>query len=143
MKNKKLLFILIGIFALSYVAASIFFALQGISAAQKKSEYFDVYELQAEEYIKSSAEIKSKYGEDVHIIFDETVSYLKSGDRGGFFDLFMQVFNPKIFDSLEEFNEEIDMIKFTVKINGDKYEITFEKNSQGQLCASNLMAVDN
>ena len=143
MKNKKLLFILLGIFAVSYVVASIFFALQGFSAAQKRHEYFDVYELQAEEYIKSSPEIKSKYGEDIHVVFDNSVTYSTSGERGGFSNLFMQVFNPQVPDTIEEFIEEIDMIKFNAKINGDKYEITFEKNSQGQLCASNLMAGDN
>ena len=137
MKNKKLLFILLGIFAVCFIGASIFFAMQGISANNKMQEYFDVYREKAEEYIKSDEEILSKYGNNVSVEFDSSVQYRESGERG-FFDKYIEVFAPRVPDSLEKFTEGIETITFDVKINDDQYEITFEKNSIGELVVSNL-----
>jgi len=64
MKNKSLLFILLGVFVVCFIGGSIFFALQGVSAANKKQEYFDTYRANAEKYIKSDSEMLSKYGSD-------------------------------------------------------------------------------
>ena len=137
MKNKKILFILLGIFAVCFILASIFFALQGISSANKKQEYFDVYRSIAEEHIKSDSEIINRYGDCVSVEFDSSVTYIKSGKRG-FFDRYIELLAPRIPDTLEEFSDGIDMIKFEVKINGNEYEITFEKNSVGELIVSSL-----
>ena len=140
MKNKKILFILLSVFAVCFVGAIIFFALQGISAANKEQEYFDVYRGKAEEYIKSDSEVLSKYGNDISVEFDNSVTYRESGKRG-FFDRYIEVFAPRVPDTLEEFTEEIDMIKFNVKVNGNEYEITFEKNSLGELGVTNLSEI--
>jgi hypothetical protein len=35
------------------------------------------------------------------------------------------------------------MIKFKLTINGEKHEITFEKNEQGKLYVSNLVSLEN
>ena len=40
---------------------------------------------------------------------------------------------------LEEFTSKIEMIKFNVKINGDLYEITFEKTDNGELVVTGLV----
>lgn len=141
MKNKKLLFILLGVFAVCFIGVSIFFAMQGISAANKRQKYFDVYREKAEEYIKSDSEVLSKYGNNVSVEFDDSVTY-RENDKRGFFDKYIAVFAPRVPDSLEEFTEGIDMIKFDIKINGDKYEITFEKNSVGELVVSNFAEVN-
>ena len=138
MKNKSLLFILLGIFVVCFIGGCIFFAQQGISAANKKQEYFDTYRADAEEYIKSDSEMLSKYGSNFSVKFDNSVTYKESGKRG-FFDRYIEVFVPRVPDSLEEFTKGIDMIKFDVTINGDKYEITFEKNSAGELIVSNFV----
>ena len=142
MKNKKMLFILLGVFTVCFIGASIFFAFQGVSAANKRQEYFDVYRANAEEYIKSDSEIVNKYGDTVSVDFDKSVTYRESGERG-FFDRYLAVFNPQVPDTLEEFSNGIAMIKFNVKINGDAYEIVFEKNDQGKLCVSSLTALEN
>ena len=137
MKNKKLLFILLGIFTACFIGASVFFALQGISAADKEWEYFDAYRTIAEDYIKSDTSVLNTYGNDVSVEFDNSVTYSASEKRG-VFDRCIEVFAPRIPDTLDEFTEGIDMIKFDVKINGDNYEITFEKNNVGKLVVSNL-----
>ncbi len=140
MKNKKLLFILIGIFAVCFVGASVFFALQGISAANKEQEYFDFYRTTAEEYIKSDSKMLSKYGDDISVKFDNSFTYSKSGERG-FFDRYIEFFVPNVPDTLDEFTAGIDMIKFNVKIDGNVYEIVFEKNSIGELVVSSLTEI--
>ena len=137
MKNKKILFILLGVFAVCFIGASIFFAMQGISSANKQQEYFDVYREKAEEYITSDSAVLSKYGNDVSVKFESSVTYSESGGRG-FFDKYIEVFAPRVPDTLEEFTNGIEMIMFKLKINGDSYEITFEKNNAGELVVSNL-----
>ena len=137
MKNKKTLFVLLGVVAVCFIGISMFFALQGISAANKRQEYFDVYREKAEEYIKSDSEVLNKYGNDISVEFDSSVIYVESEKRG-FFDKYIEVFAPRVPDTLEEFTKGIDMLEFDVEINGDKYEIAFEKNSAGELVVSNL-----
>ena len=140
MKNKKFIFVLIGVLAVCFIGASIFFALQGISAENKRQEYFDVYRDMAEKYIKANSEMLNKYGDDISVEFDNSVTYSESGERG-FFDRYIEVFVPNIPDTLEEFTDGIDMIKFNVKISGDEYEIIFEKNDFGELVVSNLSEI--
>jgi len=73
--------------------------------------------------------------------FDNSVTYKESGKRG-VFDRYIEVFAPRVPDTLEEFTNGIEMIMFKVKINGDLYEITFEKNSVGELVVSNLTVAE-
>ena len=141
MKNKKLIFVLIGVLVVCFIGASIFFALQGISAEYKRQEYFDVYRDMAEKYIKANSEMLNKYGDDISVEFDNSVTYSESGERG-FFDRYIEVFVPNIPDTLEEFTDGIDMIKFNVKISGDEYEIIFEKNDLGKLVVTNLSEIN-
>ena len=141
MKNKKLIFVLIGVLVVCFIGASIFFALQGISAENKRQEYFDVYRDMAEKYIKANSEMLNKYGDDISVEFDNSVTYSESGERG-FFDRYIEVFVPNIPDTLEEFTDGIDMIKFNVKISGDEYEIIFEKNDLGKLVVTNLSEIN-
>ena len=141
MKNKKIIFVLIGLLVVCFIGASFFFALQGISAANKTQEYFDVYRNMAEEYIKSNSEMLNMYGNDISVEFDNSFTYSESGERG-FFDRYIEVFVPNVPDTLEEFTDGIDMIKFNVKINGDEYEIIFEKNDLGELVVTNLSEIN-
>ena len=137
MKNKEFIFVLIGLLVVCFIGASIFFAFQGISAENKRQEYFDVYRDMAEKYIKANSEMLNKYGDDISVEFDNSVTYSESGERG-FFDRYIEVFVPNIPDTLEEFTDGIDMIKFNVKISGDEYEIIFEKNDLGKLVVTKL-----
>ena len=82
MKNQKLIFILIGVFVVLFISACFFFALQGLSAAYKKQEYFDFYRDKAEEYIKSDSEMLSEYGNDISVEFDNSATYRKSNLAG-------------------------------------------------------------
>ena len=141
MKNKKIIFVLIGVLVVCFIGASIFFASQGISAENKRQEYFDVYRDMAEKYIKANSEMLNKYGDDISVEFDNSVTYSESGERG-FFDRYIEVFVPNIPDTLEEFTDGIDMIKLNVKINGDEYEIIFEKNDLGKLVVTNLSEIN-
>ena len=141
MKNKKIIFVLIGALVVCFIGSSIFFALQGISAAKKRQEYFDVYRDMAEEYIKSNSEMLNKYGDDFSVEFDNSVTYSESGERG-FFDRYIEVFVPNAPDTLEEFTDGIDMIEFNVRISGDEYEIIFEKNDLGELVVTNLSEIN-
>ena len=141
MKNKKIIFVLICVLVVCFIGASIFFALQGISAENKRQEYFDVYRDIAEKYIKANSEMLNKYGDDISVEFDNSVTYSESGERG-FFDRYIEVFVPNIPDTLEEFTDGIDMIKFNVKISKDEYEIIFEKNDLGKLVVTNLSEIN-
>ena len=138
MKNQKLTVILLGVFAVLFISASIFFVLQAISAAGKEQEYLDFYRDKAEEYIKSDLEILSEYGNDISVKFENSAIYRESGKRG-FFDIYIEVFVPSVPATLEEFTSEMEMIKFNVKINGDLYEITFEKTDSGELAVTGLV----
>ena len=140
MKNKKFVFVSIGVLVVCFIGASIFFAFQGISAENKRQEYFDVYRDMAEKYIEANSEMLNKYGDDISVEFDNSVTYSESGERG-FFDRYIEVFVPNIPDTLEEFTDGIDMIKFNVKISGDEYEIIFEKNDLGKLVVTNLSEI--
>ena len=137
MKNKKALFILLGILTALILGTCIFFALRGVSAAHKRHEYFDVYRDIAEEYIKSDAEIFDKYGSDISVRFDDSVTYRESGERKAF-DKYIEVFAPSVPDTIDEFASGIETIKFQVEINGDKYEIAFSHNGTGELVVSSL-----
>ena len=141
MKNKEFIFVLIGLLVVCFIGASIFFAFQGISAENKRQEYFDVYRDMAEKYIKANSEMLNKYGDDISVEFDNSVTYSESSERG-FFDRYIEVFVPNITDTLEEFTDGIDMIKFNVKISGDEYEIIFEKNDLGKLVVTNLSEIN-
>ena len=141
MKNKKFIFVLICVLVVCFIGASVFFALQGISAENKRQEYFDVYRDMAEKYIKANSEMLNKYGDDISVEFDNSVTYSESGGRG-FFDRYIEVFVPNIPDTLEEFTDGIDMIKFNVKISKDEYEIIFEKNDLGKLVVTNLSEIN-
>ena len=141
MKNKEFIFVLIGLLVVCFIGASIFFAFQGISAENKRQEYFDVYRDMAEKYIKANSEMLNKYGDDISVEFDNSVTYSESGERG-FFDRYIEVFVPNVPDTLEEFTDGIDMIKFNVKISGDEYEIIFEKNDLGKLVVTNLSEIN-
>ena len=141
MNKKRNLIILIGVIAaICFFGTSVFFALQGFSAAEKRHAYFDVYKAQAEEYINTAPEILDKYGDRISIKFDKTVTYSENRDRG-FFDRYLEIFSPQVPDTLEEFVETIDRIKFKVWINKDAYEITFEKNDSGELVVSSLTSL--
>jgi len=140
-KNKKIIFVLIGALVVCFIGSSIFFALQGISAAKKRQEYFDVYRDMAEEYIKSNSGMLDKYGDDFSVEFDNSVTYSESGERV-FFDRYIEVFVPNAPDTLEEFTDGIDMIEFNVRISGDEYEIIFEKNDLGELVVTNLSEIN-
>ena len=137
MKKKTLLFILIGVLATCLLAVSLFFVLQGVSAANKQNQYFDVYRARAEEYIKSSPEMIEQYGKNMTVDFDNSVTYSKSGKKG-VLDSIIEVFVPDAPDTLEEFTQGIDAMKFNVTVNKKAYEITFEKNDAGELVVSSL-----
>ena len=141
MTEPKFIFVLIGVLVVCFIGASFFFVLQGISAGNKRQEYFDVYRDMAEKYIKANSEMLNKYGDDISVEFDNSVTYSESGERG-FFDRYIEVFVPNIPDTLEEFTDGIDMIKFNVKISGDEYEIIFEKNDLGKLVVTNLSEIN-
>lgn len=142
MKKKIIIFVLVGILVTIFIGTSLFFVLQGISASNKEWEYIDVYRTRAEEYIKSSPEIAEKYGEDVSVEFDNSVTYQRS-TKQNFFDKFLNVFSPDVPKTIEEFSINIKMMKFNVKINGDEYEIIFEKNDLGELEVSSLMPTND
>ena len=115
--------------------------MQGISAANKIQGYYDAYRDMAEEYIKANSEMLNKYGDDISVEFDNSVTYSRSGKRG-FLDRYIEVFVPNVPDTLEEFTDGMDMIQFNVKISGKEYEIIFEKNDLGELVVTNLSEIN-
>ena len=136
----KILFVLVGIFAISFIAASIFFGIQGIWAAEKTDKHIDSYRVIAADYLRESPEILNKYGESPSIKFKSSYSY-SGNEKSSFCDLFLSVFAPDVPDTLEAFSEGIKTITLTVFINGDEYEILFEKNDDGELVISSLTEV--
>ncbi len=138
MKKKTLLFVLLGIFATCFLGYCTFLGLQGTFAVEKANEYFDAYKSKAEDYIKSDPQIVSTFGEDISVEFaDSWPAYSESGEKGPF-DRYIKVFVPNIPKDLDEFTARMEMIQFDVKINGQPYQITFEKNSEGDLAVSSL-----
>ena len=104
MKKKKLIFIIIGAFVICFIIASIFFVQRALSAADKRQEYFDVYRADAEEYIKSEAEMLDKYGDDISVEFDNLVTYEESGDKGLldiYIDMLRNIFAPRAPEALK------------------------------------------
>lgn len=71
-----------------------------------------------------------------------TRSHIQKAVKEVFFDRYIEVFVPNIPDTLEEFTDGMDMIKFNVKISGDEYEIIFEKNDLGKLVVTNLSEIN-
>ena len=120
--------------------ASMFFVLQGFLATNKEHAYFDVYRAQAEEYIKSSPEILEKYQDGISVKFDNSVTYQRNTKRT-LIDKFVYIFSPDVPETIEEFSANIKMIKFNTRINGDAYEVIFEKNDNGELYVSRLTPV--
>lgn len=137
MKNKALILVLAVVLVFVFIGLSVFFALRGIVAHNKQWAYFDVYRAQAEEYIKASPEITGKYGQNVSVEFDNSVTYSETEPKT-YFERLPEIFNPQVPDTLEEFSKGIDMIQFKVQINGNAYEITFEKDDQGEFFVSGL-----
>ena len=118
----------------------LFFVLQGFLATNKEHAYFDVYRAQAEEYIKSSPEILEKYQDGISVKFDNSVTYQRNTKRT-LIDKFVYIFSPDVPETIEEFSANIKMIKFNTRINGDAYEVIFEKNDNGELYVSRLTPV--
>lgn len=131
MKKKVIIFVLVGILVVFIIGTSIFFISRGTSALNKEKEYFDVYRLQTEQYIKSSPEILDKYGDDISVRFDNSITYKRS-TKQGFVDKFLYIFSPDVPETIQEFSANIKMIKFNVTINGDEYEVILEKNHCGE-----------
>ena len=139
MKNKTVIFVLIGIFAICFIVLSIFFALQGVTASNKRHSYFNAYKKISEEYINSSSEMIQKYGNEFQIEFEKNVQYREvDNEKDVFTDIFLKVFNPKVPENIDEFNASIEMISFKFKIKQDSYKITFEKNEKGELAVSDI-----
>ena len=142
MKNKKVIFSLIGIFVICFVGLTVFFGIRSIKAHDKMWEYFDIYRLEAETYIQTSPEISDKYGKKLCVKFDNSVSYSETGERN-IFNVFSDTFNPQAPKNLDEFNKKVYRIEFEVDINGDPYEIIFVRNDQGILAVSSLELLEN
>lgn len=140
MKKKIIFFVLIGILVAFFVGTSVFFVLQGMFAANKEQEYFNVYRAQAEEYIKSSPEILGKYRDGISVEFDNSVTYQRN-TKQKLADKFVYIFSPDIPKTIEEFGANIKMLKLNAIINGDVYEVIFEKNDNGELCVSRLIPI--
>lgn len=140
MKKKILFFVLIGVLITFFVGTSMFFVLQGFLATNKEHAYFDVYRAQAEEYIKSSPEILEKYQDGISVKFDNSVTYQRN-TKQTLIDKFVYIFSPDVPETIEEFSANIKMIKFNTRINGDAYEVIFEKNDNGELYVSRLTPV--
>ena len=146
MKKKTLIFILLGALSVLFIGLCLFFSIRGFAAENKRWEYFDVYKAQAEDYVKASPEIIDKYGNDISVKIDNSVSYSqdrKNGFFNRFYDMFIEVFNPSVPDTIEEFTKDINTLKFKLTVNGDGYEIFFEKNDCGDLVISKLVALDD
>lgn len=138
LKKKIVFFVLIGVLVAFFVGTSMFFVLQGMSAMNKEQGYFDVYRSQADDYIRSSPEMLKKYGNNICVEFDNSVTYQRN-TKQKFFDKFLNVFPSNVPETIEEFSANIKTIKFNVEINGDEYEVIFEKNDNDELAVSKLI----
>lgn len=137
--KKTIVFIIIGILVVSFLGATLYFTMRGLSVSDKMQEYLDVYRIKAEEYIKSAPEITDRYGETPRITFDDTITYKENAKEGNrFLRAISEAFNPKAPADIDEFTASVSMIEFDVEINDDDYIITFEKNIQGELVVTSL-----
>ena len=140
-KKRKLLIIILAIVGPCFIALTLFSVFQGLSGAEKQQEYFDVYRAKAVEYLTADEDMISKYGEDFKVSFDTRVTYHEP-DSAGFWGMVRALFISDVPDSIEEFNERVDMISFNVYISDDVYEIKFEKNTHGELVVTSLIEAE-
>ena len=140
-KKKKLLIIILAIVGPCIIAMTFLSIFQGFSDAEKQQEYFDVYRAKAVEYLTADEDMISKYGEDFKVSFDTRVTYHEP-DSAGFWGMVRALFTSDVPDSIEEFNERVDMISFNVYISDDVYEIKFEKNTHGELVVTSLIEAE-
>lgn len=137
MKRKIIIFVLIGVFATSFLGLTAFSVMRGISANEKRQEYFDAYREQAKDYVESHSEI---YGENASLNFDRTV-YTESTERS-FLDLCIDTFFPRVPNTIEEFSEELESLEFTAEMNTEKFKIIFTKDESGELTLSSIEKID-
>ena len=133
---KKRTIILLVTLAAILTAATLFLALQGVLAANKRQGYFDAYGEQAIAYAKASPELREAYGEDFTVTLDGNIAFGEEGRRP--IDRYIEVFVPQVPDTIEEFAARTNYLKFSLFVNGDEYEIVFEKNDAGELAVSRL-----
>ena len=135
MKNKILFYVLCVLCALCFICLTLFFTFRAISAHDKEWEYFNVYRARAVDYIKKDSDILNRYGDDVSVEFDNSITYSEVAPKP-YFKRLAEVFNPNVPETFEEFDKNIKSVKLYVEVNGESYEITFERDMQGGLNVS-------
>ena len=141
---KKLLLVLIpvGVLLLVFICLSVFFAVRGVYAAQVTDSYFLVYRDRAVDYAKASPDLLAKYG-DYTVRPDSSVSYRYTEEEEGLAWMFSYVFDPWIPADIEEFNSRIEMMRFTLRVEADRYAVVFEKNAEGEFFITEMTLAED
>lgn len=135
MKKKIILLIVILVFVAAFIGSCVFFGMRGVDAMEKEIAYFEVYQKEAEAYIRSDPEIIRQYGEPLSVSFKSSVSYQRIEEKD-YFDRVKDIFSPDVPDTLEAFGETLAWMRFDVNINGTDYQITLEKNELGEFAVT-------
>ncbi|MBE6648046.1 MAG: hypothetical protein E7614_00820 [Ruminococcaceae bacterium] len=143
MKNKKvIIFVVACVLAFGIMSAFVIFTVNRSSEIMtKEREYLEVYQIKAEEYIKSNAEIINKHGNNFFVEFYDTISYKPNSDKG-FLERTYDSFWAKAPETIESFVLELEEIYFEFEINEIPYELIFSKNNYGELFVSSLKEVE-
>ena len=142
MKKKLLVLIPAVLLLLAFVCLTLFCVSRSIYAAQVTDGYFTVYRDRALDYAKASPELLAKYG-DYTVRPDGGVSYRDAVEREGLAWMVSYVFDPWIPADIEEFNSRIEMMRFTLRVEGDRYTVTFEKNAEGEFFIAEMTLAED
>lgn len=142
MKKRLLILIPVGLLALALAGLLAFFVVRGVYAAQVTDSYFRAYRDMAVDYAETSPDLLAKYG-DYTVRPDGGVSYRDTEEKVGLAWMFSYVFDPWIPADIEEFDSRIEMMRFTLRIKGDRYAVTLEKDAEGNFFVTEMTLAED
>lgn len=141
MKKRIWLFVLLGILVTGLFV--LFFASyhRGTLAHKNEGVHINTYQNQAEQELKASSALNSKYAFDMTITFDTNVSWHHDESRSAL-DMYAEFFWADPNESIEEFSADIEYMILHADINGDPYEVRLEKGDDDLLNAISATDAD-
>lgn len=142
MKKNLPVLIPAGLLVLAFICLTLFCVSRSIYATQVTDSYFLLYRDRAVDYAETSPELLAKYG-DYTVRPDGGVSYRDTEVEEGLAWMFSYVFDPWVPADIEEFNACIEMMRFTLRVEGDRYAVTFEKDETGNFFISEMILLED
>ena len=130
-KKKKIILLVVGL-SIAFLSVTIFFVVKQLQADKKEQSYIEKYKHDAMDYIKSSDEAITSFGNDFEIKY-QSGSYKYSTN-----EYVNWVFYRKTPENPEEFKEKIEYMEFDFKIKSKICTVRFEKDEKGDIVISDF-----